>query len=86
MGELTEAELSEFTPIQSRRVETLQEVDRRLDWLLLSVRTCKAANTGKPFEQALSPLTDTLVEYRAASESLEDPDHEVAQPEGARSG
>lgn len=81
VGELTEAELSRFTPAQKRRIAALNEVDRRLDWLLASVGACKAAQSGKPFEHALAYLTDALLEYHAALEA-----REGELPDGAEPG
>jgi hypothetical protein len=82
VGELTEEELSRFTQIQKRRVTTMNEVDRRLDWLLRSVDTCKGAHSGKPFEQALDELTNALIEYRTALEAPEeDAEAPAAEPD-----
>jgi hypothetical protein len=81
VGELTEEELSCFSPDQKRRVATMNEVDRRLDWLLHSLDTCKAAHSGKPFEAALDHLTDALIEYRAALEATGAPEVEEPDPD-----
>jgi hypothetical protein len=90
---LTEGELSQFSPVQRQRVAALNEVDRRLDWLLYSVDVCKAAHNGKPFERALGNLTDALLDYRAALEAVDEersggaqPDEHPGHDESARAG